>query len=69
MSGKPADPAALWDYPLRAHITVDGADTPVVIGFPGWDDLGDWIASPGRAALGSVKSITLVWTTEESGRW
>ena len=34
MSGKPADPAALWDYPLRAHVIVPGRPDPAVIGFP-----------------------------------
>ena len=56
-------PANVFDYPLRAHVTVDGADTPVVIGFPGWDELGDWIASPSLSKLGQVQAITIIWLT------
>jgi hypothetical protein len=56
------DPPGVFDYPLRAHITVADVVEPVVIGFPGWDELADWLGSPGRLAQGSVETITIVWT-------
>ena len=66
MSGKPADPAALWDYPLRAHVIVPGRPDPAVIGFPDWEAVADWLVSPGRWALGEPEAITITGTLASS---
>lgn len=57
MSGQPG----VYDYPLRAYVTLAGAANEVEIGFPGWDDVADWLTSPGRSRLGHVKAITIIW--------
>ena len=64
MTGK----AGVYDYPLRAHITVTGIADEVEIGFAGWDDAADWLASPGRWRLGHIETITITWATNEHYR-
>ena len=51
----------VYDYPLRAYVAVAGRTDEVEIGFSGWDDVADWMASPGLPRLGQVKAITIIW--------
>jgi hypothetical protein len=54
-----------YEHPLRAYITVAGATGPVEIGFPAWDDVADWLTSPGHWRLGEVEAITIIRIEDE----
>jgi hypothetical protein len=63
-----SDLQGIYEYPLRAFVTTAGAADPVEIGFPGWDDVADWLTSPGRYRLGVVEVITIIQIEDEDYR-